>query len=467
MTEDLPFLSLLEVSERIRRRELSAERVTRAMLERIAALDPKLRSFQVVRGDAALAEARAADAEIASGAWRGPLHGVPVAIKDLLHTKDEPTGAGTEILRNFMAGEDATAVRRLKRAGAVIVGKLTLTEGATLDHHPDIPHPVNPWSAAHWPGASSSGSGVSVAAGLCYGALGTDTAGSIRMPSAANNLTGIKPTWGRVSRHGLFPLAASYDHLGPMARSAGDAAAMLQAIAGADAGDPTALPEPVPDYLARLREGVSGLVIGVDWSYATEGVPAPIAAAVRAAAEVFTELGAQVREISLPSLATVSAEVTAGMTAEIAAAHIAHFPAKAERYGPKLRGLLETARGIDGVSVALAHQARERFKGEVRALFRGIDLMLTPGLGVLLPSWEEFEAMSADFPQLSRTLMRFTTPFNAAGVPTISIPGGFTGEGLPIGLQLIGPWLGEPDLVRAAHAFQTATDFHRRRPPLD
>lgn len=466
MTTELHYLGLLEVSERIRRGELTSEAVTGAAFERIERFEGRFNSILLLLADSALAAARRADAEIAAGFWRGPLHGVPIGIKDLLWMKGGPTTGGMEILKDFKPSVDATVVRRLKGAGAVIIAKLHTTEGATLEHHPSLRRPVNPWSAPHWTGVSSSGSGVAPAVGFCYGAIGTDTAGSIRFPSSANNLTGIKPTWGRVSRHGLIPLAESFDHVGPMARSAADAAAILHAIAGPDPDDPTARPEPVPDYLAEQGRSVSDLVIGVDWDFATGGMPPEIDAAVRDAANVFADLGAQVRPIRFPM--SDAAEATAiGMQvqAEVNAAHAKHFPEEADRYGPWLRNMLENAR-IDAAAVVRGSQARDRFIGRLRAAFREVDLILTPGLGAILPTWEEMEAHSDDIAALGPTLMRFASPYNAAGVPTISLPGGFTPDGLPIGIQLAGWRLAEPLLIRAGCAFQRATDFHVRRPPL-
>ena len=466
MSRDIAYLGLLEVSDRIRRRELSSVAVTEALLARIGRLDGRLHSFQMVLADQALAQAKAADAEIEAGQWRGPLHGVPIGIKDLLFTKGLATMAGMEINKNFIPKEDATVVTRLKRAGAVIIGKLHMTEGATLDHHPTLPRPVNPWSAAHWTGVSSSGSGVAPAAGFCYGAIGTDTAGSIRMPSAANNLTGVKPTWGRVSRHGIFHLSESLDHIGPMTRSAGDSAAMLQAIAGRDPADQTSLAEPVPDYLAALGQGVSDLTIGIDWSFATEGMAPEIAAAVQNAADVFQSLGARVREIAFPSVTEMGA-VMGMLTAEVLAAHEDHFPSKADRYGPRLRGMLEVGQQIDPISLVRGYQARDKFTGGLRSVFRDVDLILVPGLGHILPTWDELNTMADDMGLLGRTVMRYTTPFNAAGVPTLSLPGGFTASGLPVGIQLVGWKLAEPELLRAGHAFQQVTDFHTRRAPID
>jgi amidase len=273
---DLHHCELVEVGQRIQKRDLSAVEATQAQLDRIARLDGKLKSYTHVMGSSALEQADAADKEIAKGKVRGPLHGVPIAVKDLCWTKDAPTAAGMKIYRNNRPGEDATVVTRLKEAGAVILGKLQLTEGAYADHHPDIDPPRNPWDATLWPGASSSGSGVATATGLCYGSLGSDTGGSIRFPSAANSVTGLKPTWGRVSRYGVFELAATLDHIGPMARTAVDCGAILGAIAGADPKDPTAVLEPVPDYL-DLNGSLRGTRIGVDRRWTSEGVDAAAA----------------------------------------------------------------------------------------------------------------------------------------------------------------------------------------------
>jgi amidase len=466
VTDEIHYLGLLEVSERIRRRELTAEAVTRAALQRIERHERRLHSILLLMADTALEEARRADREIAAGLWRGPLHGVPIGIKDLLWTKGLPTTGGMEIFKDFRPEADATVVERLRRAGAVLIGKLHTTEGAHMSHHPSFPRPANPWSEAHWTGVSSSGSGVATAAGFCYGALGTDTGGSIRAPSSANNLTGIKPTWGRVSRYGLFPLSESMDHIGPMARSAVDAAAILQVIAGADPKDPTALSEPLPDFLAGRDGGVDDLSIGVDWDFATNDTPEPVAAALRAAAETFAALGARIRPIDFPSGDDV-VQATPLLSAEVAAAHAEHFPQKADRYGPRLRRQLETAAKMDAMTVAKACQARDRFAGRLRQVFHDVDLILLPGLSSVVPTWDEVEAFGDEVGKLTHVVMRFTIPFNIAGVPTISLPAGFTEDGLPIGVQLIGWRMAEPTLIRAGAAFQRVTDFHTRHPRLD
>src|SRR6201991_1947433 len=296
-TTDLHYLGLIEVGKQIQARKLSPVEVTKAMLGRIDQLDARLKSYAHVMGDTALADAATAEKEIASGKIRGPLHGVPVAVKDLCWAKGAPAAHGMTIHRDFRPTEDATVVTRLKDAGAIILGKLQQTEGAYADHHPKIDPPKNPWNADLWSGASSSGSGVATAAGLCFGSLGSDTGGSIRFPSAANGITGLKPTWGRVSRHGVFALAASLDHIGPMARSAVDAGFMLRVIAGLDPNDPTTLAAQVPDYLAGLDRGVRELRIGVDADYNEAGSDPDVVRAVREARKVLERLGAFIKEV--------------------------------------------------------------------------------------------------------------------------------------------------------------------------
>src|SRR5262249_38654665 len=281
--------------------QLSAVEVTQAVLDRIERLDGRLKSYVTVTGDLALGQAREADAQIARGAIRGALHGVPIAVKDLCHTKGIRTSAGMTIYKDYRPEHDATVVTRLREAGAVLLGKLRMTEGAFGAHHPSIDPPINPWSAEHWTGVSSSGSGVATAAGLCYGSLGTDTLGSIRFPSTMNGVTGLKPTWGRVSRAGVFALAQSMDHIGPMARSAGDAAALLGAMAGPDPDDPTALQSPVPDYLAGIGAGVTGLRIGIDRTLIAAGADADMVRATEEAAALLAQVGALVQNVSFPS----------------------------------------------------------------------------------------------------------------------------------------------------------------------
>ena len=267
----LHFRNLIEVANMIKRGKATSLEVTVHMLDRIADIDRQLNSYIHVCREHALEQARTADIEITSGIYKGLLHGVPIAVKDLCFTTYAPTRAGTTIYTNFMAPYNATVVDRLECAGAVILGKLSMTEGAYTGHHPTIPIPVNPWNKNYWVGSSSSGSGVATAAGLCFGSLGSDTGGSIRYPCAAGNLTGIKPTNGRVSRYGIFPLAETLDHIGPMARSTADCAAILQVIAGWDAHDPTSIDTAVPEYSADVGKSIRDMRIGIDRSYSLDG----------------------------------------------------------------------------------------------------------------------------------------------------------------------------------------------------
>ena len=341
MTSDLHYESLTSVSDLIRRRKLSPVEVTEAMLARIDRLDGRYRSYVAVLAERARARAKAAETEIAGGLWRGPLHGVPVAVKDLCNTTFAPTAAGTTIFKNFTPSFNATVVDRLEQAGAVILGKLRMTEGAYTSHHPETPAPLNPWNADYWVGSSSTGAGVATALGLCYGSLGSDTGGSIRFPSATCGLTGIKPTWGRVSRYGVFPLAESLDHVGPMTRSAADAAAMLGAIAGYDVNDATTYSAPPPDYLETIGDGVRGLRIGVDRGYAADGVDPEVVAAFDEAVRVFENLKATVRETRFPSYQRLVSLWIAMCSVETAAAHRDTYPARKSEYGPDLAALID------------------------------------------------------------------------------------------------------------------------------
>lgn len=464
-TAELHYLELLEIGRRIQARELSSTEVTEALLGRIEALDGQLKSYARLMPEQARADAARADAEIAQGTIRGPLHGVPIGVKDLCWTKGVATAAGMTLYEDFVPDRDATVVRRLRDAGAVILGKLQLTESAYADHHPAIAPPVNPWNAAHWPGVSSSGSGVATAAGLCYGSLGSDTGGSIRFPSAANGLTGLKPTWGRVSRYGVFELAATLDHVGPMTRSAADAGAMLGAIAGADPNDPTASLAPVPNYLAGLTRGIGGLRIGLDPAWNSDGVDAVTRAMMDQAAQVLVDLGAELREVRFPDSTQVTADWFPLCGVETAVAHERTYPARKDQYGPGLAGLLDLGRAQSGMDYQKIVLRRHDFSGRVRALFQGIDLLLVPATGVASPTVARMAQLATDADLMS-ALLRYTCPFDMTGSPTITLPGGMTQQGTPVAFQLVGRHFDEALLVRAGWAFQQATDWHRQHPSL-
>ncbi|MFZ4664179.1 MAG: amidase [Caldilineaceae bacterium] len=460
----LALATLMDVAQQIHARKLSPVDLTRQMLDRIDALDPRFHSYVTVLADRALAQAKAAEAEIAGGHYRGPLHGVPLAVKDLCFMKGTVTTCGSQMLTEWMPDQNATVVWKLQQAGAVILGKLHLTEFALRWHHPYRPIPLNPWGEGRWPGVSSSGSGVATAAGLCFGAIGTDTGGSIRFPAASCSTVGLKPTYGRVSRAGVFPLAASLDHIGPLARSVADAAAMLQAIAGPDPLDPTASRRPVPDYLGALAQGVAGLRIGVDERYITEGVHPDVSAAVKEAVRVLAELGAHIVAVTVPE-PDMQATTQAWLTLTGADALVAHegmYPERAADYGP-FRELLDNTAKLRAQDYAKAHALRETFAAQFDPLFDQMDLLLCPTMPTTAPM---MDAQGNAIIQEGYVRTRYTYVFNFSRNPTLSLPCGFDSNGLPVSLQLVGRHFEEDLLCRAGHAYEQATEWHTRKPSL-
>ena len=506
-TTDPAWLGLADSARLIRQRQISSVELTQALLQRIDRLNPQLRAFARTTPDLALAQARAADQALArditaQGQPPGLLHGVPLAVKDLCWTAGITTSAGMPIHAGFKPSQDGTVVRRLAQAGGVLLGKLQMTEGAFSAHHPAIAPPVNPWGADLWPGVSSSGSGVAVAAGLCAGAIGTDTGGSIRFPSAANAVTGLKPTWGRVSRFGAFELAASMDHLGPMCRSAEDCGLMLAAIAGPDPLDPTALQWPVPDNWLGERADASlrldGLRIGIDEAYALADVDTPVADALLTMLRTLEGLGAVVVPVRFPR---VQAEACVNdwvplCGVEAAVAHADTFPSRRAEYGPMLADLLDTGRALSGLAMQAMWLRRADFTGRLNALLAGapaaeawvaaasrastvarrsagaeaasaagVDLLIAPAIPLVAPGIQRIAQLRAE-PGYRLRLSRYTAPFNLSGHPTLTLPTGFTADGLPLAGQLIAPHLREDLLLRAGRAFQQASDHHRRHPSL-
>jgi amidase len=459
----LHYLELAEAATLIRNREISSYELTRLLLERITALDGELHSYALVMADAALAQAEAADAETATGISRGPLHGVPIAIKDLCQVKGFPTGAGMTVHQHVVSDEDATIVQRLKDGGAVLLGKSQLTEGAYSDHHPSITPPRNPWNAGYWPGISSSGSGAATAAGLCYGSLASDTGGSIRWPAAANGVTGLKPTWGRVSRYGVFELAPSLDHVGTMARSAVDAGILLGAIAGNDPKDPTSLLEPVPNYLATITDDLRGLRIGVDPAWNSIDVDAGTQAALAEAIRAFSDLGAEMVNIQFPDVAQTVADWVPNCAIEAAVAHKATYPEQKSQYGSVLASVIEAGYAISAMEYQEILLRRMAFRGHVQRLFHTINLLLTPVQPFAPLTLTRIQTLGEQ-PGLIAMLQRYTCPFDMSGHPTLTLPGGFTQAGMPIGLQLVAGHLDEAVLVRAGAAFQSISAWHHCHP---
>lgn len=463
MDTDVAYLEISALAELIRSRQVTSTEVTTALLERIETLDPRLQSYATVTSERALSDAAAADAEIARGQYRGPLHGVPIALKDLVHTDGITTTGGMTIHGDFVPEKDGTVAVRLRAAGSVLLGKVRMTEGAFSAHHPDLPTPVNPWEEGTWSGVSSSGSGVSVAAGMAFGAVGSDTGGSIRLPSGANGVTGMKPTWGRVSRAGIFDLAPSMDHLGPMTRSARDSAIMLSAIAGWDPADPTSSPQPVPDYADQLRLDRPP-VVGVDRELNSRFDPETQSMLV-SVEYVLRDLGWRIVDVDTPDFLTVAADWSAMCGVETALVHDATYPSRKDEYGPVLGGLIELGRSLSAVDLERMSQRRRHFTGAMNRLMEDTDIFLLPSIGKAAPTIAELEGLSPGT-ELFEQVTGPTAPIDMCGLPALTLPSGFTVRDTPLGVQFVGPAFAEAALFAAGDTYQRATDHHLRRPPV-
>jgi aspartyl-tRNA(Asn)/glutamyl-tRNA(Gln) amidotransferase subunit A len=460
---------MADLGRMIATKQVSPVEVVRAHLDRIAAHDATLRAFITVCADAALESARAAEAELMTGHVVGPLHGVPWAPKDLYSTKGVRTTGGSKILADSVPGEDSTVVARLARAGAILLGKLNMHEFAygpegLNGHYGDT---RNPWSAdAHRiAGGSSSGSGAGVAAGLAPGSLGSDTGGSIRIPASLCGITGLKPTYGRVSRAGVLPLAWSMDHVGPMTRSARDCALMLSVIAGYDPGDPTTSVLPVPDYGAALTGDVKGLRVGLLRAHFTDAAAADVRAAVEASARQLEQAGAVVDEVNLTQVVHVGTASAAIVASEALAYHAAWMRSRPQDYQPDVRERLRMGAFVSGAHYVRAQQIRALVTREVDEALARRDVLLAPATPLVAPVLGERETTLGDGPSDVRAaLLRCTRPFNFSGHPACAAPCGFTAGGLPIGLQIVGRPFDEATVLRVVDAYQRITDWHTRRP---
>ncbi len=401
--------------------------------------------------EAAGAAAKAAESEIMAGRYRGPLHGVPVAVKDLCFTRGVRTTCGSRVLADFVPDHDSHVVRRLADAGAVLVGKLALTEFAMTGYPRGITPPVNPWDPTRDTGMSSSGSGVAASAGLAFATIGTDTGGSIRFPSAACGVVGLKPTYGRVSRAGVFPLAASLDHVGPMTRSVADAAAVLDAIAGHDADDPTSLRAAPTSCSATLGAGARDVRVGVDEAYASTMTQPQVVEAFHVALSHLSATGATIVPVRVPPVASVLPAWPVLCAAEALVGHAGLFPERAAEYGVMFRSMLEWGASLSGAAVAKAALARAHWVGRFAAVFEEVDVLACPSSStVALPT--ALMPPDAPFTPEIAPFMRFTAPMNFSGNPTLSIPFGETG--LPHSLQLVGRHGEEALLCRLGQAFE-------------
>lgn len=451
--QDFDALTLKQASDLLRAKNVSSMELVQACLKRIEAHDPALNAFITVMGDQALASAKALQAEIQVGKWRGPLHGVPIALKDNIDTAGIRTTAASQLLKDRVPSEDAEVVRRLKKAGAVILGKLNMNEFAfgrtSADTYFGTVH--NPWKLDRIPGGSSSGPAAAVSAGLCFGALGTDTAGSIRMPAAFCSVVGFKPTYGRSSIRGIIPVSWTLDHVGPICRTVEDAALMLRAIAGYDEADVTTVEMPVPDYATELAMPVSKLRVGALRNPFFENLDPETAAAVEAALAVLRKLTAGVSDVEIPPVGIASRV----MGAEAYAYHAQTITQSPELYLPGTRtSILASANG-KAADYVLARRRLEQLRREIWSVFENVNILITP-------TTPEPATIIGETPKRNAGIA--TSPFDVYGLPAISAPCGFSSAGLPIGLQIVGaPWA-ESTVLALARAYERATEWHLRRP---
>jgi aspartyl-tRNA(Asn)/glutamyl-tRNA(Gln) amidotransferase subunit A len=463
MTE-LP-LSIKAAAAALRGGQITSVDLTAGMLDRIEHLNPRLGAFIAVTGETAMEAARQADVDLARGLDKGPLQGIPLGVKDIIATDNAPTTAQSLVLDPTWGDRgDAPVVARLRSAGAVIIGKTTTMEFATGMPDPDKPFPVprNPWNTDHWPGGSSSGTGSGVAAGLFSGGLGTDTDGSIRIPAAFCGISGLKQTFGRVPKSGCVPLGYSLDHIGPMARSARDCALMLQVIAGYDASDPTCKNVPVPDYLAALLGDVAGMKLAIEREHHTRApgvLPEAVEAFERAVA-VLEGAGASTLEVSIPHYDQITFAGRVNSRAEAAAYHMVDLRDRWTDYGVHTRAAIGQGVMYSASDVVQAQRVRQYGKAVIRELMRPFDVLVTLSTGIGAPP---VDGLNAEF---FTKWPSFTSIWNAMGLPALCIPMGFTNDGLPLSLQIVGKPFDEATVLRVGDAFQRLTDWHLQVPPL-
>ncbi|MDA2926026.1 amidase family protein [Acidobacteria bacterium AH-259-G07] len=459
---ELTLSSIDELAPRLAAGDVSPVEVTEAMLTRIAQHNGSLNAYITVMADSARDAAGAAEAAIRSGTYLGPLHGIPVAIKDLFATRGVRTTFGSPLFADWVPDYDASVVERLKRAGAIILGKTNLHELAFGTTSANVHYgPVrNPWDVTCHPGGSSGGSAAAVAAGLAFGALGSDTGASIRQPAACCGIVGLKPTFGRVSKFGGLPLSWSMDHVGPITRTVTDAALMLRVLAGHDPRDPGCVSRPVPDYMAKLNEGIRGDKIGVPRDYFFEDCDPEVIAAVEAALQVFRDLGATVEEITLPDMHAARAAGTVILFSEAAAYHAADMRKRPQAFSDEVRSLLEMGSLYNAVQLVQAQRLRRHLTAETSQALATFGAMLMPTSPVP-PT-----PIADDPPGHAALRPRNTLPFDLISLPAISVPCGFTKTGLPVGLQIVGRAFDEPGVLRVARAYEQATAWHTQHPAL-
>jgi aspartyl-tRNA(Asn)/glutamyl-tRNA(Gln) amidotransferase subunit A len=448
-------MTIREAAEALRRRSYSALELTTATLARIERLNPTLHAFITVTAEEALLEAREADTELAAGKDRGPLHGIPIALKDVFYTRGVPTTGGSPVYRNFVPDRDAFAVARLKAAGAVMLGKLNMHELAygITSANPHFGAVCNPWNTKHSPGGSSGGSGVAVAAGLAYAALGTDTGGSIRIPASFCGTVGLKPTYGRVSRRGVMPLSWSLDHVGPLANSVRDAALVLNAIAGHDLADAASSRHPVVDFVP-VECAVRGLRVGFPENFFFERLDADVELSVRGAIARLESLGADVKPVKLPDIAALNAVGRMILLCEASAMMEPHMGNRSQ-FGPDVLALLDQGRVLPATDYIHAQRLRKRMVSEFAQVWLQVDCLVAPTTPNTAPRiGDETVKVGGHKEDVRLATTRLVRSMNLLGLPALSIPCGLNGDGLPVGLQIIGPPFEESLILRVGAALE-------------
>ena len=461
-------MTLAEAAAALRARRVSAVELLQAQLARARAVQPAINAFIRIDEEPAMAQARALDSEAARGHFRGPLHGVPMAHKDMFYRTGLVTTCGSAIRRDVRADTTATALERLDAAGAIDFGTLNMAEFAygPTGHNVHVGAARNPWNTAHITGGSSSGSGAAVAARATFGALGSDTGGSVRLPASLCGVTGLKVSYGRVSRAGAMPLSYSMDTVGPLARTALDCALMLQVLAGADPRDPTTPAQPVPDYAARLQQPLGGLRVGVPNQFFHDDLDPVVARCIDEARRVLTSLGCRIIPVDLPDMRAAEVAATHVIAAEAATLHGNWLRTRPQDYSPQVRARLmrglavPASRYID--ALRLRGELLQRFLSEV---FNQVDVLHMPSLAIPTPTLAETDVGGgARMDRILALLTRLQRPLNFLGLPSIALPCGLTPNGMPVGMQLAGRPFAEDVILHLAHAFQQVTPWHARQP---
>ena len=463
-------LSLADIGAQIRSKGISSVEVTGAALARIEQLNPQLNALWTVTADIAREQARAAETEIAKGEYRGPLHGVPVALKDLIYTRGIRTTAGSKILSGFVPDYNATVVEKLREAGAVLVGKAALHEFAygITNENPHYGPTLNPWNTGRVSGGSSGGSGVAVATGMCYGALGTDTGGSIRIPASFCGVAGLKPTRGRVSLYGVYPLGYTLDHVGPMARNVVDVALLYQILSGFDPRDEFSEDRALGEI--ALTKSLKGMRVGVPIDYFFDNLQPEVETLVRKAASVMEDLGAHLVPVKVPGIVEVTAANLTLLAVEAYTVHQEHMENRAGDIGADVRKRLEGGREVSGVDYVKAHLTRMRVRREMQEMFGKVSVILTPTTPLtafpLSGAASQAPVSQGDDKtvKLRAASTQYLRGFNATGHPALSVCCGFDSEGMPAGIQIVGGLWDEATVLRVGYAYEQATDWHTRRP---